>query len=102
MVGDVNQDGKIHANDARLALRFCARLETPDELQKVLADANGDKLVKSADARLILRYAAKLDKAGENGNIIESKVRLVEGADWSYTVVYDFSEVTPTEPTTAA
>ena len=58
---DVNMDGKITAQDARLALRAVARLEALSELQLLLADADGNGKLKAGDARLILRIAAKLD-----------------------------------------
>ena len=64
-LGDVNTDGKITAQDARLALRAAARLEALSELQNLLADADEDGKLKAGDARLILRIAAKLDPAPE-------------------------------------
>lgn len=60
-IGDVNSDGKVNAVDARLALRFSARLEKYTEAQKKICDVNGDKKITSADARYILRISAKLD-----------------------------------------
>lgn len=62
-LGDVNMDGKIKSNDARLTLRAAARLESLSDLQLLLADVNGDKKVQANDARSILRIAAKLDPA---------------------------------------
>ena len=105
IVGDINKDGKVNSMDARLALRFSARLQQFSDEELVLADADGDKIVRSRDARLILRVAAKLDKWGENGNIIGSTVKgLLVGGEWGYTVENDFVAPTaaPTEPTTAA
>lgn len=64
-LGDVNMDGKIKSNDARLTLRAAARLESLSDLQLLLADVNGDRKVQAADARAILRFAAKLDPAPE-------------------------------------
>ncbi len=60
-VGDVNSDGVVNAIDARLALRFAARLEKYTDAQKKLCDVNGDRKITSADARHILRISAKLD-----------------------------------------
>ena len=105
IVGDINKDGKVNSMDARLALRFSARLQQFSDEELVLADADGDKIVRSRDARLILRVAAKLDKWGENGNIIGSTVKgLLVGGKWGYTVENDFVAPTaaPPEPTTAA
>lgn len=58
--GDLNGDGKVLANDARLALRASARLETIDERQTKAADVDGEPGVTAKDARLILRYSASL------------------------------------------
>ena len=59
--GDINNDGKITAMDARLALRISAKLDESSEIQMKIADFNGDGKVTAMDARLILRKAAKLD-----------------------------------------
>ena len=61
MLGDVNKDGKITAADARLALRYSAKLETPNEYQFVAANYNKDDKITAADARLILRKSARVD-----------------------------------------
>ena len=58
--GDVNGDGKINAADARLALRFSAKLETLSDFALASADVDGSGKVTASDARLILRYSAKL------------------------------------------
>lgn len=58
--GDVNQDGKINAADARLALRYSARLQSLTNAQIKAADADADGKVTATDARLLLRYAAGL------------------------------------------
>ena len=58
--GDVNWDGKVLANDARLALRISARLENPSPMALTAADVNRDGYVLAADARQILRYSARL------------------------------------------
>ncbi|MBQ6020291.1 MAG: carbohydrate-binding domain-containing protein, partial [Clostridia bacterium] len=59
--GDVNGDGKVNSQDARLALRAAAKLETLTEAQTAAADVNGDGKITSVDARTILRAAAKLE-----------------------------------------
>lgn len=59
VLGDVNGDGSITAADARLTLRFVAKLETPTEIKRLASDVNGHG-VSAADARLILRVVAKL------------------------------------------
>lgn len=58
--GDVNQDGKVTAADARLALRYSAKLQMLTNAQMKAADANADGKVTAADARILLRYAAGL------------------------------------------
>ena len=60
--GDVNGDGDVLANDARLALRASAKLETLTETQKKAADVDGSGDVLANDARQILRFSAKLQK----------------------------------------
>ena len=59
--GDINGDGQIRANDARLVLRYSADLDSLTDEQLVLADVNGDGVVRASDARKILRVAAELD-----------------------------------------
>lgn len=58
--GDVDGNGQILADDARLALRFSAKLEEPDENQQKAADVDGNGQVLADDARQILRFSAKL------------------------------------------
>ena len=60
--GDLNGDGKILANDARLALRISAKLETATEQQTVSGDINKNGHIDASDARKILRAAASLEK----------------------------------------
>lgn len=58
--GDLNGDGEILANDARLALRASAKLEQLTEEQFLAADVDGNGQVLANDARQILRYSARL------------------------------------------
>lgn len=63
MLGDVDLDGKVQANDARYALRISARLEPyPDESTTKFknADVDGNGKIESKDARIILRVSAHL------------------------------------------
>ncbi len=60
-IGDVNGDGKITADDARLALRYSAKLEKLNEAAVTAADADKNGTVTAEDARKILRVSAKLD-----------------------------------------
>ncbi|MCL2513386.1 MAG: bacterial Ig-like domain-containing protein [Oscillospiraceae bacterium] len=61
LMGDVNLDGEIDAADARLVLRWAAKLEALDDIQLSVADVNMDGDANAADARLILRHVAKLE-----------------------------------------
>ena len=65
LLGDVNWDGKVLADDARFTLRISARLETLYPWMLAVADVNGDGAVLSDDARQILRYSAKLQNGFE-------------------------------------
>lgn len=66
-LGDVNFDGKIRAADARLALRYSAKLETPTAEQFIVANVILDDKIEANDARLILRVSAKLAKESDFG-----------------------------------
>ena len=59
--GDMDDDGKITASDARIILRIGAHLTAGTVSQKKKADINGDGKINSIDARRVLRIAAKLD-----------------------------------------
>ncbi len=61
ITGDVNDDGRVNTKDARLILRYAARLSSLTELQKIAADADGNGKVTASDARRILRVSAKLE-----------------------------------------
>ncbi len=61
-LGDVNGDGAVKAADARLALRYSAKLEELSEEQLGAADVDNSGKVTASDARKILRVAASLDK----------------------------------------
>ncbi|MBR3867816.1 MAG: dockerin type I repeat-containing protein [Clostridia bacterium] len=66
-LGDVNFDGRITAADARLALRYSAKLETPNAEQFIVANVILDGKIEANDARLILRVSAKLAKESDFG-----------------------------------
>ena len=61
LIGDINFDGKITASDARLLLRYTAKLENLGSETLKYSDANKDGKITASDARLILRVSAKLD-----------------------------------------
>jgi len=61
-LGDVDGDMYITAADARLVLRFVAKLDGLTEEQQYAADIDEDGEVTAADARMILRVVAKLEQ----------------------------------------
>lgn len=54
--GDVNKDDRITAADARLVLRYTARLESSSDI-RTRGDLNGDGKITATDARLILKIS---------------------------------------------
>ena len=60
--GDINGDGNVQANDARLALRISAKIDTATLQQSIAGDVNKSGFIEAADARLILRASASLEK----------------------------------------
>ncbi len=61
IAGDVDGDGRVSVADARLVLRYAAKLVSADAADIAAADADRDGRVTIADARLILRRAARLE-----------------------------------------
>lgn len=61
MPGDVNEDGKVAATDARMILQVVAGLMKESDLKNQdNADLNGDNQLKASDARMILQMVAGL------------------------------------------
>ena len=60
-LGDVNNDGKITASDARLLLRTAARLDAETEDILTYGDIDSNGKITASDARTVLRIAAKLE-----------------------------------------
>ena len=58
--GDVNGDGVVNHNDARLVLQYYVGAVTAEELDLSVADVDGNGIVNHNDARLILQYYVKL------------------------------------------
>lgn len=58
--GDLDNDGRITAADARLALRVAANLESISKAVAYAADVDGNNSITASDARTILRVAANL------------------------------------------
>ncbi len=57
--GDVNDDSRVNAADARLILRYSAQLEN-SEMIKQRGDINADGRITAFDARMLLRFAVAL------------------------------------------
>ena len=66
MTGDVDGNNKVTAADARMVLRYSAKLENLTDNQQKVADVDNSGKVTAADARMILRVAAKLDEFDDN------------------------------------
>lgn len=54
--GDVNDDGKIDADDAYLLYQFAQGLETPSPRQIKTGDTNGDGKLTESDLGYVLRH----------------------------------------------
>lgn len=73
--GDVNGDGNVLADDARLALRYSAKLQKLTDKQVKAADTDGNGQVLADDARRILRASAKLEDPSDWGNKNEEQTK---------------------------
>ena len=58
--GDVNQDGDINTDDARLVLRFSVGLEELTDMQQAASDVDSLPGITTDDARTLLRYTVGL------------------------------------------
>ncbi len=59
--GDINSDGILSSQDARIVLRATVELESLTEAQKKEADAYKDGKINAKDARTILRASVELE-----------------------------------------
>ena len=64
-MGDINQNKKIEAGDARTVLRASVGLEMLTEQETVLADIDSDGKITASDARTILRMSVGLETVKE-------------------------------------
>ena len=60
LLGDVNGDGSVNANDALLLMRYALSLVPASALDLTVADVNHDGNVNANDALRIMRYALGL------------------------------------------
>jgi len=61
MLGDLDGNGKITASDARMLLRYSAKLINLTPAQIKISDINKDGKISASDARLLLRVSARLE-----------------------------------------
>lgn len=105
-LGDVNNDGKITAADARIILRVSAKLDKLDNEKLAVADMNSDGKITASDARTVLRMSAKLDKLQEittKADEAQTTTELVTNMTTTTettTEVLTTEELTTEEPTT--
>ncbi len=59
---DIDENGKVEAADARLALRFSVDLDYYSRAELLIGDTDGNNSLTAADARYILRYSVGLEK----------------------------------------
>ena len=60
LLGDIDNDGKVTAADARLAMRAAVKLENLTAAQIAAGDIDQDGKITAADAREIMRKAVGL------------------------------------------
>lgn len=78
--GDATLSSKLTAADARLILRYSAKLEPEfTEMQLKVSDLNNDAAVNATDARLALRLSANLET--EEGLIAKYNLPTIELVD---------------------
>ncbi len=95
--GDLNADGQITAEDARLCLRATVGLEELNDLQKAAADLSGSGVIDSSCARNILRASIGMeqfnsDRIQTSRDVVIIKPFLTAGSgmyQWECTVAPD-------------
>lgn len=68
ILGDVNNDKRINAEDALEILKYAAKISLSPDFRISLADVNKDQQINATDALEILKYAANLDSILNNSN----------------------------------
>lgn len=95
VMGDANSDGLLTSADARLLLRYSAKLKDNAFITAESCDVNHDKTINAADARTVLRASAKLEKfalpvkeleLGFSYNIRNLKTAGSGSYTWQYTI----------------
>ncbi len=87
LVGDCNNDGKVTASDARIALRISARIDTAYKHENAHGawDTDFSQKTSATDARRILRYAAKLDNFESFETALKEKADRQNSKEYEYT-----------------
>ena len=65
-MGDVDDDGRVTAADARLVLRCSVGLEKKSQMMEERGNTDGDDRISAGDARLVLRRSVGLDNGFEH------------------------------------
>ena len=63
VMGDMDDDGEITADDGRIMLRASAQIIKANPKQCALADINFDRIISASEARKVLRVSAKIEPA---------------------------------------
>ncbi len=89
-MGDINLDKRITAMDARLVLRYSAKLDS-GEMDLYRSDADGNGRLTAADAREILRVAAGLSQFtyGFDGNRVPCVINTLKSGRYYLEASYD-------------
>ena len=69
-MGDVNNDNKVSAADARLALRAAAKIDKLEGADRDYADIDRNGEITPADARKILRAASMVDTLPNTADVM--------------------------------
>ncbi len=89
-MGDINHDQKITAMDARLVLRYSAKLDT-GEMDIYRSDADGNGKITAMDARIILRVAAGISQftCGFDGSRVPCVINTLKSGRYYLEASYD-------------
>jgi hypothetical protein len=76
LLGDVNKDGSVKADDAIIALQIAADVREPSDYEKVAADITGDGKILANDAIKILQIAAGLGAPDMSSPAVKKPITL--------------------------
>lgn len=78
--GDFDENGKITAMDARIALRIAAKLMRFEDVFIEIGDMDDDGKITAGDARTLLRISARLDSYNEAAKYDEKGYIILDDA----------------------